>query len=145
MAAIRINWKPSDRQLRQFGLIGLAAFPALGWVFSGSPSPSTWVDEPSMLMIGGSVAGLILGLLAWLRPGSLKLVFIGMTLVAFPIGLVLSELIILLIYITIFVPVALVFRCIGRDGLQRKIDRGATTYWTSKETPKDAESYFRQS
>lgn len=145
MAAIRINWNPSDRQLRQFGLIGLAAVPVLGWVFSGSPPPATWVDEPAMLMIGGAIGGLVLGLLGWLRPGSLKLIFIGMTLAAFPIGLVLSELIMLLIYITIFVPVALIFRCIGRDALHRQLDRGATTYWTLKKAPKDAESYFRQS
>ncbi len=145
MAAIRVNWKPTDRQLRQFGLIGLAAVPVIGWVFSGSPAISTWINEPPTVMIGGAVVGLILGLLAWLRPGSLKTVFIGMTLLAFPIGLVVSELIILLIYITVFVPVGLVFRCIGRDALQRQIDPGATTYWMPKKSPKDAESYFRQS
>lgn len=84
-------------------------------------------------------------MLAWIRPASLKFVFIGMTLVAFPIGLVLSELIMLFIYITIFVPVALVFRLMGRDALHRQIDRGATSYWTLKKAPTDAESYFRQS
>ena len=145
MAGVRMNWDPSDRQLRQFGFIGLAAFPAIGWFFSGRPSPSSWIAEPSTIMISFAVLGLIAGLLAWLRPKLLKFVFIAMTLAAFPIGLVLSEIIILLIYITLFVPVALLFRCIGRDALHRQLDRGAKTYWTPKETPKDAESYFRQS
>ena len=86
MAAVHINWNPSDRQLRQFGFIGLAAVPALGWVFSGSPGVATWIDQPPMVLIGGAVIGLLLGLLAWLRPGSLKAVFIGATLAAFPIG-----------------------------------------------------------
>ena len=145
MAAIRINWTPSDRQLRQFGLIGLVAFPVIGWVFSGSPPPATWVSDPAWLMVGCTVAGIVFGMLAWIRPASLKFVFIGMTLVAFPIGLVLSELIMLFIYITIFVPVALVFRLMGRDALHRQIDRGATSYWTLKKAPTDVESYFRQS
>lgn len=96
-------------------------------------------------MICGAVAGLVMGILAWLQPSLLKYVFIGATLAAFPIGFVLSELIILLIYVFLFVPVALVFRCIGRDALHRKLDRAAKTYWTPKEAPKDLESYFRQS
>ena len=145
MAAVRMNWDPSKRQLRQFGFIGLAALPLLGWLFSGRPYPSSWVAEPSALMVGCAVVGLILGFLAWLRPSLLRFVFIAMTLAAFPIGFVLSEIIILLIYVILFVPVALVFRFIGRDALNRQLDRGAKTYWTPKETPKDAESYFRQS
>ena len=145
MAAVRMNWEPADRQLRQFGFIGLAAVPVLGWLFSGRPNPSTWIAEPSALMIGCAILGLVLGVLAWLRPSLLKYIFIGMTLAAFPIGFVISEIIILLIYITLFVPVALVFRLIGRDALNRQIDLGARTYWVPKETPQDAESYFRQS
>jgi len=144
VAAVGINWAPTVRQLRQFGFIGLAAVPALGWFFSGRPSPSTW-GAPTTLMICCAVVGLVLGLLAWLKPSLLKYVFIGATLAAFPIGFVLSELIIFLIYILLFVPVALAFRCMGRDALAREIDREAATYWIPKETPKDAESYFRQS
>ena len=145
MAAVSINWDPTDRQLRQFGFIGLAAVPALGWFFAGMPSPTSWFSDPSKLMIGTAVAGLVLGVLAWIRPKWLKYVFIGMTLAAFPIGFVLSEVITFLIYALLFVPVALVFRCIGRDALHRKLDRDAKSYWTVKKTPKNAESYFRQS
>ena len=145
MAGVRMNWDPTDRQLRQFGFIGLFALPAIGWLFSGRPYPTTWVAEPTTLMIVLTILGLVFGLLAWLQPKLLKYVFVGMTLAAFPIGLVLSEIIILLIYVLLFVPVALVFRLIGRDALNRELDRGAKTYWTPKESPQDAESYFRQS
>jgi len=144
VAAVRINWEPSDRQLRQFGFIGLVAVPVISWVFSGMPAPSTW-GAPTTLMVCGVVVGLVLGVLACIKPSLLKYVFIGMTLAAFPIGFILSELIILLIYAFLFVPVALVFRCIGRDALSRQLDREAKTYWTVKKAPKDAESYFRQS
>jgi len=144
VAAVEINWAPSERQLRQFGFIGLAAVPVLCWFFSGAPSPSTW-GAPTTLMICGVAAGLVMGILAWLQPSLLKYFFIGATLAAFPIGFVLSEVIIFLIYALLFVPVAFVFRFIGRDALQRQLDREAKTYWTAKETPKDLESYFRQS
>jgi hypothetical protein len=75
----------------------------------------------------------------------LKPIFIGATLIAYPLGLVIGEVLMLSIYFLLFTPLALVFRVVGRDGLQRKINRDATTYWTEKKAPKDAESYFRQS
>ena len=145
MTRIPLNWKPAQRQLRQFGLIGLFVLPLVGWIGSGMPSISTWGGQSQWVMIGGASIGLLLGLLAAFRPLWLKHIFIGMALVAYPIGLVVSELLILLIYFVVFTPVALVFRLIGRDALLRKIDREATTYWTPKESSKDAESYFRQS
>ena len=35
MKLIEINWQPTDRQLRQFGVICLVALPALGWLWGG--------------------------------------------------------------------------------------------------------------
>ena len=33
-----MNWNPTDRQLRQFGLTALAALPALAWLWRGGPT-----------------------------------------------------------------------------------------------------------
>jgi hypothetical protein len=35
MKLVEINWKPSDRQLRQFGWMALAGLPLAGWLFTG--------------------------------------------------------------------------------------------------------------
>jgi hypothetical protein len=39
---------------------------------------------------------------------------------------------------------AFLFRVMGRDALQRRIDRDAKSYWQPKAQPRDAGSYYRQ-
>jgi hypothetical protein len=95
----------------------------------------------------GSLAA-VGGVLVWLSvvaPRYVRPVFIVASVVTYPIGLVVGELMLLVIYFSVFTPVAVVFRLIGRDALERKIDRGAATYWRVKERRGDAASYFRQS
>ena len=145
MAAIRLNLDPSDRQLSQFGSIGFIAFPFLGWFLSGRPSPTGWFNEPSILLALGAALGLAFGIIAFLKPAFLKYAFIAMTIAAYPIGFVISEIVVLLIYFLVFVPIGLVFRVMGRDALQREIDPQAKTYWETKDEVQDVESYFRQS
>ena len=41
MKLVEINWNPTDRQLRQFGMIALVALPALGWLWSGRYATAT--------------------------------------------------------------------------------------------------------
>ena len=55
-----------------------------------------------------------------------------------------GELAQLLIFLLIFTPMALIFRLIGRDALQRKIDHQASTYWQPKPQPRNSRSYYRQ-
>jgi hypothetical protein len=63
---------------------------------------------------------------------------------AFPIGWVVSEAMLLLMYYGILTPVAVVFRLRGRDLLRRKVQVGAGTFWLPKVMPQDVRSYFRQ-
>ena len=36
MRLIEFDWNPTDRQLRQFGVIALVVLPALGWLWGAS-------------------------------------------------------------------------------------------------------------
>lgn len=156
---LELNWHPSDRQLQQFGWIALVALPLLGWFFTsetsvrrwlwgmltGTPQPLTW-DAGNLTAIGILAAiGLALAIAGQVRPQLIKPVFLGACLVAFPIGLVVSEALLALMYFGVFLPVALWFRIIGRDALQRQLEPNASTYWQPKKQAKDAASYFRQS
>ncbi len=78
------------------------------------------------------------------RPQWMKPVFIGMTIVALPIGWVVSHAAMALIYYGVFTPVALFFRLIGRDALQRQFDRAATTYWEEHNPNHGMKRYLRQ-
>jgi hypothetical protein len=129
---------PTRRMLRQFGGLcvlffgGLAAY---GAIFEGNTTGPA---------IFGTIAA-VAGLAAIVEPMLLKWVFIGWMILAFPIGFVISQIILVSVFLLVFTPVALTFRLIGRDalGLKRK-PAGAQTYWQPKSQPADPRRYLKQ-
>lgn len=145
MKMVEMNWKPEDRVLRQFGWLTFVAVPFLGWMFMHRPNPLALDPGQTKVMLTLLGIGLVIAIAGTVRPQSIKYLFIGLSLAALPIGMVVSELIMLLIYFVVFLPVAIVFKLIGRDALERKIDRNAKTYWQPKVLSGRPDSYFRQS
>ncbi|MBI2823417.1 MAG: hypothetical protein HYX69_01860 [Planctomycetia bacterium] len=145
MRLIEIDWNPPDRQLRQFGWIALVGLPLAGWLASGKPWPADATTVQQTVVGVLAVLGAVCAILAIARPRLLRLPFLAAMLVALPIGLVVSEVMLLVIYFVLFVPVGLVFKLLSRDALERRIDKSAKTYWQPKAQPSGPESYFRQS
>lgn len=144
MALVHLNLRPDDRVLRQFGWLCALFFPLLAWVFTGRPWPGS-SELADWKWVGLLAAiGLVIAIGATMYPKVAQPVFAGLTLIAFPIGLVVSELIILLIYFLVFLPIALVFRWIGRDALERRFEPARATYWAVKRQPDSVRQYFRQ-
>ncbi len=135
MTLVEINWNPTNRQLRQFGVISLCALPFLGWLWGGG----------LQLVAVLAVLGLVLALVAAAAPQAMKPVYLALTIAAIPIGMVIGELAMLMIFFGIFFPVGLIFRLLKRDALQLKIDHRASTYWQSKKKADGIRSYYRQS
>ncbi|MBX7167421.1 MAG: hypothetical protein K1X74_13915 [Pirellulales bacterium] len=133
----QLNWNPSDKTLREFAefgmfLLGLVAAP---WsLYRG--------HETTAIVFW--VAAIALRGLALINPQWVKYPFLGLSLVTWPIGFVVSHLALGLIYFGIFTPVALVFRLIGRDALRRKLDRSAASYWEPYNPNRGPERYLRQ-
>ena len=144
MSIIDFNPNPSPGHLRQFGLITIVALPAISWILCGRPT-TDWSAFQWNLMTSIVGVSIMVGLLGWFKPTAIKPVFMAMMIVTYPIGVVVGEAILLVIFLLVFTPFAFVFRLIGRDALQRKIDRDAETYWQPKEQPRDRGSYLRQS
>ncbi len=135
MAFLQVNWQPTDRQLRQFGGICLAALPLLGWFWGGS-----------LITIGVLASlGLVLATVGWVFPQALRPVFVALTLGALPLGILVGELTLLLLYFGLFLPLGLLFRLMRRDALQLRLDRSCASYWQAKKPPVSVASYFRQS
>jgi hypothetical protein len=132
---VEIDWNPSVRKLRQFGLVCLVVLPLLGWLWIRT---TNWIGALAAVGLALAVAGLA-------APQVLRPVFVAISLIAAPIGLVVGELTMAAIYFGVFLPTGLIFRFIGRDALQRKLDRQATTYWQAKRPPTSVASYYRQS
>jgi hypothetical protein len=63
---------------------------------------------------------------------------------AFPIGWVISQTMLLLMFYGIITPVALFLRLRGRDSLYLRRPQNAATFWLPKQTPTDVRSYLRQ-
>ena len=134
MKLVEMNWHPTDRQLRQFGVIGLVMLPLLGWLWSSG-----------VLGIGILAAvGLVLAALGLTYPQTLRPIFVGLSLVSLPIGWVVSELTLLVLFYGLFLPIGLLLRLLGRDPLDRKFDAQASSYWQPKKPPTDVGSYFRR-
>ncbi len=135
MKLVEINWRPSDSQLRQFGILSLIALPAIGWLWGAGNTVLGMLTATGILFAS---IGLVI-------PSLLKPVFLTLSMAAMPVGLVIGELAILTIYFGIFLPLGLIFRLIGRDALQRQVDRSCDSYWERKGRPANVASYYRQS
>lgn len=146
MSLVNVNWQPDRKILREFSefwliFVGmfLAPMAYLGW----GPFRHLGGANATLAAVlwGLALAGRVLG---WLKPEWLKPVFLGLTLLAFPIGLVVSNLALMMIYYLVFTPIALVFRLIGRDALHRKLDRQAKSYWEEYNPDRGRARYLRQ-
>ena len=138
MALVEINWQPTRTDLRVFG-IGLAVFCAVIAVFCYRSDRDFGAVEG--LLAAAAVLSVLLSLIVpgWLRP--VYLVFI---VLAFPIGWVMSHLLLAVVFYGVFTPIGLAMRIVGRDPLERRFDTKAETYWVPCERQKSAEDYFRQ-
>ncbi len=138
MALISLNVHPSRRQLRQFAAIWFPAFfalvggLALGW--GGSLS----VVGP----IGGVVAAI--SLVGVFVPSFIRPVFVGWMYAAYPIGLVISHLILASIYFLVITPVGVLIRAMGSDPIERRLDPSLDSYWVPRREDDRMESYLRQ-
>ena len=143
---IDLNLRPDDRTLRHFGFIALAGFgllAVLAWyeraIFAFGLG--AWREE----VVGTfAVLGVLALLLSLVFPrGNLPL-YLGLTVIAFPIGFVLSYVIMGTLFYLIIAPIGLIMRIFGQDPLNRAYLPGASSYWVDARQVRPKESYFRQ-
>ena len=138
MSVVQINRHPSRRQLNQFGFVWLgflAFFGAVAWFKLGNPglAKGLWIAAVAVPAVG------------WLLPGVMRVVFLGMSYLAWPIGFVVSHLVLGAVYYLVVTPMGLVMRLFGYDPMARKFDSGAASYWVPRPPGRSgADRYFRQ-
>ena len=137
MAMIEIDRHPAGRTLRQFAALFLVAFGVIGYLVlrrTGSTDAAVAIWAVAALVF---VVGLI-------RPQAIRLVYVGLIYLAFPIGWVVSHILLALVLYFVFTPIGWALRLLGRDPLERKLDPEASSYWTAHEQPASMDRYFRQ-
>jgi hypothetical protein len=128
---------PTPRTLRQFAALLLVFAAALaGW--------RLWQNTAGAMTFGLAGAGAAIGLLGLIQPTAIRWIYTAWLAAAFPIGWVVSKLVLGMIYYVLFMPIAFVFRLAGRDALRVRKDPNARSYWTVKPAPTDVRQYFRQ-
>lgn len=132
-----IKFHPDSRMLRQFAVIWIVFFLGLaawqGWGHGRR--------EVALVLV---IVALSVGPLGMWRPQWIRPIYVGWTVAVFPIGWVVSHLVLGLIFYGLFTPISLVFRILGRDALGRHRPTHPSSYWHPKSTPTDVRSYFRQ-
>jgi hypothetical protein len=138
MALLEINWNPSKRELRQFaGIWFPLACLALGlliWRFTGSWN---WAAIPVVI-------GAVLAPVAYFIPAVARALFVGWMTASFPIGWVVSHLLMGFIYYFLITPMGLSMRLCGRKSMGSEFDETKGSYWVAHQSPKDNQQYFRQ-
>jgi hypothetical protein len=128
---------PTPRTLRQFAALWLGLLGTMAlwqWLARDRQALAALL---AVLAIGVGSIGLV-------SPERVRLVYVGLIVATFPIGWVVSQLVLLVVFSLVFTPVSLVFRLIGRDVLGRGWVRDRASYWTPKPAPASVRDYFRQ-
>ncbi len=132
-----IPFRPTAKALRQFAAAWLIFFLAFG-------AYQYLVRRHLAVGLVLMSLALVIGLLGLIRPAAVRWLFVGWMVVAFPIGWVISLVMLLVMFYGLITPVAVFFRLRGRDLLHRKPASSGTTYWLPKPAAQDVRSYFRQ-
>jgi hypothetical protein len=134
---IEIPWHPSTRSLRQFAGIWFPLFAALAgslvgrWTGAWSAVQVAWVACAGVSMLG----------LLW--PPGIRPVFLGLLLLTYPIGWVVSHVLLAAIFMLVFLPIGLVHRLRGRDALRLRPPPPGSSLWTTVEPVQDPAHYTR--
>ncbi len=128
---------PTRKALRQFAAAWLVFFLAFGlhqYFVRGHHTAGT----------GLMVMAVVLGPVGLIWPMALRWLFVGWMVLAFPIGWLVSLIMVAVMFYGVITPVAFIFRLRGRDLLKRKPAPDQASFWLPKQEPADIRSYFRQ-
>jgi len=138
MALFELEFRPADRQLKSFGLFWLPGFLLLAALVA-------WLrfDQQRLALVLVPIA-LVSILVSLAKPRLLQPLFVILAIVTFPIGIVVSHLLIATVYYLCITPIGLLLRLRGRDALKRRFPAGQESYWIERKAVEDQGRYFRQ-
>lgn len=123
---IKLEFNPSPKILRQFAvaLLVVAAF--------------FWRNQTVCLALA------FVGLAGVVFPRAMKYPFVLASIITFPLGLIISFVMLFLFFFGLLTPVALAMRWFGRDALRIRKEAGAKTFWVVRTPPESLEYYLHQ-
>jgi hypothetical protein len=89
-------------------------------------------------------AGAAIGLTGLLAPSRLRWLYLALSYATYPIGFVLSYVILAVLFYGVIVPIGLAFRVCGYDPLRRRSSVQGS-YWIARKPVPDPQRYLQQS
>ncbi len=128
----------SNRELRWFGWLFAVFNFALAYFFVrpwgvGWPIYTIWAAVVAILVV-----------IYYSLPRYRTKIYGGWLRLVSPIGSLVTQAILCVIFCLIIVPVGWIMKRIGYDPLLRKMDRQQTSYWTARKSDSTARDYFKQ-
>jgi hypothetical protein len=137
MALIQINKNPSRKDLNWFGILFAVFFGLVGWL-----AWRRFGSEPTAHVLWG--IGVVIPAIYYAIPRLRRPIYLAWMYLAFPIGLVVSYVLLALVYFAVFAAVGLIMRLARYDPLQRAFDSEKRTYWVEHRTGGQTSRYFNQ-
>ena len=138
MSMIEINWNPKHKELHDFGNIALIASVILSLLLYFLKHLAIhWI----FVIIG---FGFFIFLSSLISTKLTRIIYLGLTLLTFPIGWVISFLVLSIFYFLIITPIGLFSRLTGHDPLHRNFDHETKSYWQKRQASDKLDRYFHQ-
>jgi hypothetical protein len=138
MALIEIHENPSKKELAWFGLLIAAFFGFVGLLARyqfGAIVVSRWLW----------IVGIAVPAVYYAAPALRLGVYRGWLYATYPIGWIVSHLLLGAIYYLVFTPVGLLLRLFGKDPMTRTLEPAAASYWVEhRPCDSKADRYFHQ-
>jgi hypothetical protein len=132
-----VSFAPPARTLRQFAGLWLLFFAGL----AAARGLREGLTPP---VLGLAALALAVGPLGLWRPALVRPVYVAATVLTFPLGWVMSRLLLAALYYGVFTPLGLLLWLLGRDALRLRPCPQQASYWEEKPAPQDVGRYFRQ-
>jgi len=131
-----IQTKPSARVLRQFAAAWLVFFLVLA-------TNQVWRrGHPSIGCVLAVVS--LAGIVGLIKPNAVRWLFVAASVLAFPIGWVVSQIMLVILFYGVVTPIGLFWRWRGRDVLQLRRKKEQSTFWTTRDAQPPPERYLKQ-
>ena len=116
--------KIKTKDLKEFSLIWAVIFTIIGIIpYFKHTTPQNWAFGVSLIFI----------MVAFFKPNILESFYKIWTKFGGLMGHYISKVILFVLYFGLFTPISLLLKLLGKDLLDKKIDKDADSYWIERE------------
>lgn len=142
---IDFDLHPPESKLARFGFVALAVFGVASWAALNGHLWFGGLGHSARVPVAG-IFGVLAGVsaafsVAW--PKGNRALWVVLSVLTYPIGFVVSWLVLGLVFFGVLTPLGVALRLFGHDPLKRASSSEAESYWTELETL-PSKRYFRQ-